>query len=231
MPGMTKSIGLPVQGMSCASCVAHVEGALKNLPGVSNVVVNLATNKASLSYDPAQVTIGAMGRAVDDVGYAVPTAELTLDVRGMTCASCVAHVEKALAEVEGVTGAVVNLGLATARVSYIPGVAAVSAMRRAVADAARHENHFVIVIGDAILGLQFAFGIKLIDLKARATELAVDEAIRRVNADRVVRERQQLADGNDNRVVLPGQRFLLRQQVLRKNDAQRGGQDQTTAHS
>src|SRR5574341_198759 len=142
MTATTKSLSLPVQGMTCASCVAHVEGALKELLGVESVVVNLATNKASLTYDPARVTLTAMTRAVDDVGYTVPTAELTLDVRGMTlrqaqgeaCASCVSHVEGALQELGGVTGAVVNLGLNTARVTYIPGVVAVSQMKRAVRD-------------------------------------------------------------------------------------------------
>ena len=132
MTATTNSLTLPVQGMTCASCVSHVEGALRELPSVSNVVVNLATSKASLVYDPARVTLADMARAVDDVGYSVPTAELTLDVRGMTCASCVSHVEEALKELDGITNAVVNLGLGTARVTYIPGVVSVGAMKRAV---------------------------------------------------------------------------------------------------
>ena len=123
---------LPISGMTCASCVSHVEGALKELPGVSNVTVNLATGKASLSYDPQRVNLTDMRRAVDDVGYAVAAAELTLDVSGMTCASCVAHVEGALKELHGVQDAVVNLGLNTARVTYIPGVVSTSGMKRAV---------------------------------------------------------------------------------------------------
>ena len=131
---------LPISGMTCASCVSHVEGALKELPGTSNVVVNLATNKASLSYDPQRVAIKDMRRAVEDVGYAVATSEITLDVRGMTlrqaqgdaCASCVDHVEGALKELRGVQEAVVNLGLGTARVVYIPGVVSTSTMKRAV---------------------------------------------------------------------------------------------------
>ncbi|HEX9839590.1 MAG TPA: heavy metal translocating P-type ATPase [Anaerolineales bacterium] len=123
---------LPISGMTCASCVSHVEGALKELPGVSNVTVNLATNKASLSYDPQRVKLDDMRRAVDDVGYAVATAELTFDVSGMTCASCVDHVEGALKELRGVQEAVVNLGLNTARVTYVPGVVSTSSMKRAV---------------------------------------------------------------------------------------------------
>lgn len=123
---------LPISGMTCASCVSHVEEALKELQGVSNVVVNLATNKANLSYDPQRVKLDDMRRAVTDVGYAITTAELTLDVRGMTCASCVEHVEGALKELRGVQEAVVNLGLNTARVVYIPGVVSTSTMKRAV---------------------------------------------------------------------------------------------------
>ncbi|MDP1780193.1 MAG: copper ion binding protein, partial [Anaerolineales bacterium] len=123
---------LPISGMTCASCVSHVEGALKELPGVSNVAVNLATNKANLSYDPQRVNLTDMWRAVEDVGYAVLTAELTLDVSGLTCASCVDHVEGALKELRGIQDAVVNLGLNTARVTYIPGVVSISNMKRAV---------------------------------------------------------------------------------------------------
>src|SRR5262245_45449279 len=118
--------------MSCASCVAHVEHALTEVPGVSNVVVNLGLGKASLTYDPARVSVPALVSAVADVGYAVPANEITLDVRGMTCASCVAHVGDALNGLDGVTGAVVNLGLGTARVTYIPGLVAVSTMKQAV---------------------------------------------------------------------------------------------------
>jgi P-type Cu+ transporter len=135
MTAVTRSLSLPIQGMSCASCVSHVEGALKELPGTTDVVVNLGTNKANLTYDPAQTTLADMLRAVDDVGYAVAKAELTLQVSGMTCASCVSHVEGALTELDGVTGAVVNLGLGTARVTFVPGVVSTSAMKRAVRDA------------------------------------------------------------------------------------------------
>ncbi len=125
-------ITLPISGMTCASCVSHVEDALKELPGTSNIIVNLGTNKASLSYDPQRVKLDDMRRAVEDVGYAIAIAEQTLDVRGMTCASCVDHVEGALKELHGVQDAVVNLGLNTARVTYIPGVVSTASMKRAV---------------------------------------------------------------------------------------------------
>jgi len=126
------NISLPVQGMTCTSCVSHVEGALRELAGVSDVVVNLSTNKASLTYDPALVKVTDLQRAVEGVGYSVPPAEVTLDVQGMTCASCVAHVEGALNELDGVGEVSVNLGLGTARLKYIPGAVTIGAMKRAV---------------------------------------------------------------------------------------------------
>ena len=132
---MSKSyieLSLPVLGMTCASCVSHVEGALKGLSGISNVVVNLATGKANLAYDPSRVAVDDLQRAIEEVGYSVPSAEATLDVRGMTCASCVAHVEGALKELAGVHEVTVNLGLGTGRVVFIPGVVTTGAMKRAV---------------------------------------------------------------------------------------------------
>jgi Cu+-exporting ATPase len=109
-----------------------VEGALKELPGVTNVVVNLGTNKASLDYDPGLTSISSMQKAVSDVDYGIPSQEVTINVTGMTCASCVDHVEGALKELSGVTDAVVNLGLGKARVNYIDGVVSIAQMKQAI---------------------------------------------------------------------------------------------------
>jgi len=129
------SLTVPVEGMTCASCVSHVEGALRQLPGVSDVAVNLAMGKASLVIEDDRTGLADVRQAISDVGYGVPEAEATLDVRGMTCASCVSHVEGALKGLRGVEGASVNLGLGTARVRYIPGAVTMGQMRRAVRDA------------------------------------------------------------------------------------------------
>ncbi len=71
MTAIVKPLSLPVQGMTCAGCVSHVEGALKELPGVSGVAVNLGTNKASLAYDPSRVSLSDLTRAIAEVGYSV----------------------------------------------------------------------------------------------------------------------------------------------------------------
>ncbi len=131
-PLKMRQVTLPVVGMTCASCVRTVEDALSHLPGVEQVSVNLAGGKVSVTYDPTRVTMTQLAQAITDVGYEVGLAEITLHITGMTCASCVEHVERALCELEGVQNAVVNLGLETARVTYIPGVVSVSQMKRAI---------------------------------------------------------------------------------------------------
>ncbi len=123
---------LPVRGMTCASCVSHVETALKEVPGVASVAVNLGAERATIQFSDGNVPIDRLVTAVQDVGYEVPVETTTLAIGGMTCASCVSHVEGALKELSGVTEAVVNLGLGTARVSYVPGVVTLSQMKRAV---------------------------------------------------------------------------------------------------
>jgi Cu+-exporting ATPase len=105
---------LPVEGMTCASCVGRVERALAAVPGVMGVSVNLVTGRALIRGDASSPLLRD---AVKRAGYAVPEAETVLDIEGMTCASCVGRVERVLAAVPGVTTAAVNLatGRATAR--------------------------------------------------------------------------------------------------------------------
>ncbi|MCS7173731.1 MAG: copper ion binding protein, partial [Armatimonadetes bacterium] len=116
-----KRLVLPIEGMSCASCVANVEGALKELPGVRDVRVNLATEQATVDYDPSAVDLQAMRRAVEEVGYGLRTATTYLHVTGMSCASCVENVHRALRELPGVLSVSVNLSTEAARVDYVPG--------------------------------------------------------------------------------------------------------------
>lgn len=102
---------LEIEGMTCASCVGRVEKALKKVEGVAEVAVNLATEKAVIQSDVA-VPREALVHAVERAGYDVrtqPEQQFELNIQGMTCASCVGRVEKALKKVEGVSSATVNL--------------------------------------------------------------------------------------------------------------------------
>ena len=122
------AISLPIEGMTCASCVGRVEAALAKVPGVDSVSVNLATERADIRL-ASPVDRIALIQAVEKVGYDVPAGIVELAVEGMTCASCVGRVEKALKAVPGVTEATVNL--ATERAT-VRGVAAVADLIAAI---------------------------------------------------------------------------------------------------
>ena len=107
---------LAVQGMTCASCATRVEKALRKLPGVAVAAVNLATERVHVEASP-EVDIEALAAAVAKAGYSVPVLDWTLRIEGMTCASCVGRVEKALRKVPGVLTCTVNLATETASVS------------------------------------------------------------------------------------------------------------------
>lgn len=125
-------LNLPIEGMTCASCVARVERALAAVPGVASASVNLATARAQLALAPS-AALPALAEAVQRAGYAVPRTRTDLAIEGMTCASCVARIERALRAVPGVSEAVVNLATARAHVVHLgtDDAALIAAVQRA----------------------------------------------------------------------------------------------------
>lgn len=116
-----KQIILPIEGMTCASCVSTIEKALLNLQGVKSAKVNLAAGKAYIEYIEEKISVTEMAKAVKDVGYQAGMEEVSLSVHGMTCASCVSKVEKAVGQLPGVVKVVVNLAAETVKVDFYPG--------------------------------------------------------------------------------------------------------------
>ncbi|OZB79376.1 MAG: hypothetical protein B7X28_08450, partial [Halothiobacillus sp. 13-55-253] len=106
--------------MTCASCSARVERGLAKLPGVAAASVNLATEQATIQFDPQQIRSADLIEVIRDVGYTPVVAEIDLAIEGMTCASCVGRVERALKRLPAVVDAVVNLATERAHVRYIP---------------------------------------------------------------------------------------------------------------
>ncbi|MHB9144241.1 MAG: heavy metal translocating P-type ATPase [Symbiobacteriia bacterium] len=121
-----------ITGMTCATCATRIEKGLRKLPGVSVANVNLALEKATIDYDPGVVKPENLLQVVTELGYGVATEKTTLSVQGMTCASCVARVEKALQKIPGVVTATVNLATERATVEYTAGELRPSDLTRAV---------------------------------------------------------------------------------------------------
>ena len=121
-----QTLVLPIEGMSCASCVRRVEMALGKVPGVASVNVNLATERATVTLaEPLETQ--QLVQAVQKMGYDVPESTVVLQVDEMSCASCVGRVERALKAVPGVRSASVNLATERATVSGLAPVAALLA--------------------------------------------------------------------------------------------------------
>ena len=134
------NISLPIEGMTCASCVSRVERALKKVPNVLEAHVNLATETAVISMnEPNQA---ALITAIEDAGYAVPMSTQTFGIEGMTCASCVSRVERALLKLPNVTTAHVNLATEQATVT---GNVTEAELFQAVEDAGYEPHHIAAV--------------------------------------------------------------------------------------
>jgi Cu+-exporting ATPase len=135
MPGRRETserVDLGLSGIHCAGCVAKIEKGLSRLKGVREAQVNLATERASVAFDPHQVHTGELVKAIEDMGYGVRVERVTLPIQGMTCASCVNRVQEALSRVPGVLQADVNLATEKASVAFIAGEVAVRKLSAAV---------------------------------------------------------------------------------------------------
>jgi P-type Cu+ transporter len=125
-------ITTPVSGMTCASCVKRVQDSIEKIDGVVSASVNLATESATIELDPGMVRIDSIDKAIKDAGYDIPFDNSTVGIEGMTCASCVSRVEKALQSIDGVAQAHVNLATEDAIIRYRPGLVTDEAIRNAI---------------------------------------------------------------------------------------------------
>ncbi|AKI03502.1 copper/silver-translocating P-type ATPase (plasmid) [Hoeflea sp. IMCC20628] len=122
-----------IEGMTCASCVNRVEKAIEAVPGVTSATVNLATERATVTFNEA-VPMETVVQAIEMAGYEPRIETLQFGIEGMTCASCVSRVEKAINAVPGVRDASVNLATEKATVRAVVGTPT-SALEDAVRNA------------------------------------------------------------------------------------------------
>jgi len=114
----SRTVQLKISGMTCAACSARIEKGLSKLAGVEKAAVNLASEKAVVTYDPAQTNPEVMAEKIHDLGYAVVKDKVEFAIIGMTCAACAARIEKGLQKLPGVYAANVNLATEKAVVEY-----------------------------------------------------------------------------------------------------------------
>ncbi|HLS58866.1 MAG TPA: copper ion binding protein, partial [Paracoccaceae bacterium] len=134
LTGDARVIDIGIEGMHCASCVARVERGLEAVPGVRDASVNLATGRARVRAD-AQIDVGNIVSAIEAAGYQTRTDLVRLTIEGMSCASCVGRVERALRALPGVVEATVNLAAGTATVRLVAGTVTSARLIAAIGDA------------------------------------------------------------------------------------------------
>jgi Cu+-exporting ATPase len=157
--GNTKQLTLPITGMTCANCVATVERGLKKQEGVQTAVVNLSSERATVTFDPSAVGLPALVARVERAGYGIATGEADLVIKRLADDNDARRLEKALAQLEGVLAASVSLTTERARVKYIPTVVSQSEIRLAVS---RSGFEALVMGGEA----------EDVEAKAREAEIA-----------------------------------------------------------
>ncbi len=130
-----KRLDIPVTGMTCAACSARVQRSLSEMEGVAGASVNLAAERASVTFDPAKVDVNDLIDKIKDTGYGTSIAKQEIPIKGMTCAACVSRVQKALEKLDGVLSANVNLATERAVVEYFPAQVGPREFRKAVKEA------------------------------------------------------------------------------------------------
>lgn len=127
-----KKAELKISGMTCATCVVTLEKSLSRVQGVADVKVNLGTETAQVTYNPAKTRLADLELAVTGSGYGVINEKATIKVGGMMCATCVETIETALRGLEGMVNVQVNLGTERAYVTYNPKIVTLPEMRAAI---------------------------------------------------------------------------------------------------
>jgi Cu+-exporting ATPase len=131
-----KKVNLKLAGMTCTSCAQTIEKALSKAEGVSEASVNFANETAYITYNEKVTSEKGLAKVIEGTGYNVAkgTQKMILRIGGMTCASCVQTIEKALKKTEGVKEANVNLATEKAMVVYNSAQIGYEEIKKAVED-------------------------------------------------------------------------------------------------
>ncbi|AHM57051.1 copper-exporting P-type ATPase A [Peptoclostridium acidaminophilum DSM 3953] len=141
-----------ISGMTCAACVRTVEKAALALEGVKSAVVNLSLENMVVDYDEDKLTTEDIIKAVEARGYGASikenTREVSIPIRGMTCASCVRAVEKSIQKLDGVESVSVNIATETAQVVYDADKVRISSIKSAIKNAGYEPLEISLDVAD-----------------------------------------------------------------------------------
>jgi Cu+-exporting ATPase len=134
---------LPVTGMTCANCVATVERNLKKISGVTSATVNLATERATIEYDPGAVNDLEFVARIQRAGYDVALGTADFVIQRLSDDNDARRLEKGLVSLEGVVEAQINFASEKGRIRYIPTMISHLEIATAI------ENEGFVAVGGA----------------------------------------------------------------------------------
>ncbi|GKZ11979.1 hypothetical protein ANS017_33630 [Paraclostridium bifermentans] len=115
-----EKIDIKIEGMTCQSCAKAVERSIKKLDGIETANVNIATDKATITYDGSKVKLSQIKGAIEKAGYKVVDEAKQIDIKieGMTCQSCAKAVERGIKKLDGIKSVNVNIATDKATIQY-----------------------------------------------------------------------------------------------------------------
>lgn len=138
---VVSSVRLPINGMTCQSCVRNIEGNIRTKPGVISIKVNLSEKAGYIDYDANITDPYQIANDIDDMGFECTyevqddeqiaakilnghksVASARIHVDGMTCQSCVRNIEGHIGTESGIESIKVNLEQKMAFVDYLADV-------------------------------------------------------------------------------------------------------------
>ncbi len=140
-----KSITLPVTGMTCANCAAAIERQVRKLPGIDVANVNLASEKLSVTFDPALLDEHGLIARVQKVGYGIAVGKTELPLTGLRDNSDAVALEKQLARQPGVLTAGVSYGTERVMLEYVPGMTSSAELAAVI----RKAGFDIVQVGEA----------------------------------------------------------------------------------
>ena len=133
--GETKQVILPITGMTCANCVATIERNLRKMEGVQSAIVNLSSERATVEYNPDQLTMEAIVGRIQKAGYDVAEGEADLAIHHMSDDNDARRLERVLRKIDGIREVQVNITTERARVVFVPTLVSQSDIRQAISNA------------------------------------------------------------------------------------------------
>lgn len=130
--GNLRTDTLKIGGMSCAACAARIERSLGKLGGMEKALVNIATEKATVTYNPKELSLIDISNQVEKLGFEVIRERADFKVLGMSCVACANRVEKGLKSMPGVYSASVNFAAEQAMVDYNPAEVSTAQMQEKI---------------------------------------------------------------------------------------------------